>query len=264
MSGSNSGSHVLWRWGILAVVVLVAAASTVLSLVLYLYVLGLYRSEQLLRMDPTGAAHFVPENTALPTPNAGQARLVLFGDSRLAMWSPLPSVDGCDVVNRAWSGETTAQALLRLDRDVIALRPRTVVIQYGINDLKGIGLFPEQEDAIIEQCLRNLKSMVARLRDRKVEVVLLTIFPVGPVRLIRRPIWSDRVLGAVARINRELAALAGPGVVVIDCDPALAAGGRMRGPLAADEFHLTLRGYQVLNEFLEPRLAALLPTAGPE
>lgn len=253
----------------LAKVVLVASVSlalisTVLSVVLFIYAQSRYRREQSVRMDPTGAARFVPLNAKLEPPVPGRRRIVLFGDSRIEGWNPPPRVENVEFVNRGWWGETTGQAVLRLDRDVIQLRPTAVVIQYGINDLKGIGLFPEQEDAIIEQCLRNLKSMVARLRDRKVEVVLLTIFPVGPVRLIRRPIWSDRILGAVARINRELAALAGPGVVVIDCDPALAAGGRMRGPLAADEFHLTPRGYQVLNEFLEPRLAALLSTAGPE
>ena len=42
--------------------------------------------------------------------------------------------------------------ILRLDRDVISLRPRMVLIQEGINDLKGIGLFTREEDAIVDEC----------------------------------------------------------------------------------------------------------------
>jgi lysophospholipase L1-like esterase len=235
-----------------------------LNLVLFRYALSRYRSEQRVRMDPTGAAMYVRPNADLPPPDPGKPRVVLFGDSRIFLWLPGLRLEGCEVVNRGWSGETTSQGLLRLDRDVIALRPRMVLIQEGINDLKGIGLFPGEEDAISDMCERNMEEIVTRLRDRGVEVVLLPIFPVGPVPLTRRPIWSDRIHDAVARVNQRLAGLTGPHVTMIDCDPLLAEGGRMRPPFALDEFHLTAPAYRALDDFLEPRLSALLSVPKPE
>ena len=89
---------------------------------------------------------------------------MLFGDSRIEAWDSPPPVEGVEFVNRGWGNEATGQAVLRLERDVIALRPATVVIQYGINDLKGIGLFPGRDEEIVLGCRRNLESMVARLR----------------------------------------------------------------------------------------------------
>ena len=94
--------------------------------------------------------------------------------------------------------------------------------------------------------------------------MLLTIFPVGPVPLVRRPIWSERIPEAVDRVNRELRAMAGPGLEVVDCDTILAEGGWMKEAYAADEFHLTRAAYEALNGIVLPRLARALSPGGPE
>ena len=252
------------KWGGGAIVILLIAGSIGLNLVLFRLALSRYKSEQRVRMDPTGAALYVRPNADLPPPEEGKPRVVLFGDSRISLWSPGIRLDRCEIVNRGWSGETTSQGLLRLDRDVIALRPRMVLIQEGINDLKGIGLFTREEDAIVDQCAQNLEEIVTRLRDRGVEIVLLPIFPVGPVPLTRLPIWSDRIFDAVARVNKRLARLAGLHVTLIDCEPLLAEGGRMRPPFALDEFHLTSSAYRALDDFLEPRVSPLVSILKPE
>ena len=95
--------------------------------------------------------------------------------------------------------------------------------------------------------------------------MLLTIFPVGPVPLVRRPIWSERIPEAVDRVNRELRAMAGPGLEVVDCDTILAEGGWMKEAYAADEFHLTRAAYEVpeRDRPAEARPRALSP-GGPE
>ena len=247
-----------WRRIVLAVCLVAPAGSLSLNVGLFLYALGRYRSEQMVRLDPTNAEQFVARNAALAPAGEDRPRIVLFGDSRIAMWSPPLRVENAEIVNQGWSGETTGQAALRLDRDVLALKPRLVIMQYGINDLKGIGLLPEREEEIVSLCRRNLAAMVEKLRVNHVPVLLLTIFPVGPVSPARWPIWSDRTLSAVARVNRELLTLAGPDVVVVDCDPVLGVAGRMRGGFALDDFHLTRAAYDALNHSLEPRLPALL------
>jgi lysophospholipase L1-like esterase len=234
-----------------------AMVATAMSVVLFNIAESRYRREQSVRMDPTGAARFEPLNARLEPPVDGRRRIVLFGDSRIEGWNPPLNAENIEVVNRGWWGETTGQAVLRLDRDVIRLQPAMVVIEYGINDLKGIGLFPEQEAEIVDTCLRNLEATVNRLREQKINVVLLTVFPVGPIPLLRRPIWSNRILGAVERVNREMHTLAGPGVDIVDCDPVLGENGRMKSAFAADEFHLTPMAYDALNVFLQPRLSVV-------
>jgi lysophospholipase L1-like esterase len=214
--------------------------------------------EQRLRLDPTGAARFVPANDRLDRTSPARPRVLLFGDSRIERWSPPLQIAGAEVVNRGWAGETTAQALLRLERDVLALEPACVVIQYGINDLKALGLLAGQDRAIVAGCAARLGEIVARVRERGIPVVLLTIFPVGRVPLARRPFWSEGTRAAVAEVNRRLRALEGDGVSVLDCDPVLSVAGRMRPGYAADEFHLTAAAYAALDAFLEPILAARL------
>jgi lysophospholipase L1-like esterase len=243
----------------LATLFLVLAGSVGLNVVLYRLALSRYRQEQSVRLDPSGASRFEAVNASLAPRGRGQSRVVFFGDSRAEMWAPQPDLGpGVEVVNRGWGGETTAQSLLRLDRDVLALRPDLVVIQVGINDLKGIGLLPDKAPEIERACGDRIERIADRIREQEIPVALLTIFPVGPVPLARRPIWSDATLGAVARVNARLARLNGPGLVVIDCDGVLADRGRARTFYALDEFHLNANAYTALNRHVEPILRRLL------
>ncbi len=91
------------------------------------------------------------------------------------------------------AGNTSAQTLLRLEYDVIRLKPSIVVIQVGINDLKTIGVFPENRDKIISSCQKNLKSIVSQMLEHDIHIVILTIFPPGTTELLRRPVWSDKI-----------------------------------------------------------------------
>lgn len=233
-----------------------------LNFLLYQEAVGTYRELQTVRLDPTRAAHFENENSTLPAPAPGTGRVVFFGDSRIEMWRPLPESAGLELINRGWGGETTGQALLRVERDVLALQPDVVVIQLGINDLKAVGVLPDAEDAIRDQCARNLKGIVDAITSHDISVLLLTVFPVGPVSPARRPVWSDATLGMVAEVNTALQSLSGPRVRVLNCDDVLAEGGRVRDSFAIDAFHLRREAYQALNEFVAPELTRLTEARG--
>src|SRR5260370_36465341 len=70
----------------------------------------------------------------------GEQRVVFMGDSITDMWM-LPRVGGFfpgkPYIGRGISGQTTPQMVLRFRADVIALRPKVVVILAGTNDLAG-------------------------------------------------------------------------------------------------------------------------------
>jgi len=226
------------------------ALSTCLNLVLYRLAFRFFRDQMAVRLDPTDSLRAV----APPELRPGQTRIVYLGDSRIEMWPSPPAPDDCQVVNRGVCGQTTEQIRLRLDRDVLALAPRVVVLQAGVNDLRTLALFPGGETAIVARCASNLRSIVERLRDRGVVVVVTTVFPIGRVELARRPVWSDATIDAIDAVNRDLRGLAGPGVVVVDCDKVLRNGRRIEPAFAVDSLHLSDSGYEALAATLRPVL----------
>lgn len=217
-----------------------------------------YRELQAVRLDPTSARRFKARNAGIRGLRPGETRIVFFGDSRIAHWKPLPSLPNCQMLNRGVSGETTSQAILRLDRDVIALKPSIVVVQVGINDLKAIGVLPGRIDEIVSSCSENLKTIVQRAVASDIHVVILTIFRPGPVGLRRKPVWSDEIGLAVERVNGMIGVLSGQGVTVFDCDPVLVVGNRIKPEYARDGLHLTAAGYEKLNESVRPVLEGLV------
>jgi len=229
-----------------------------LNAVFYRTGLAWYRDGVEVRLDPTRDAHFRRANEELSAVGPGEHRIVFIGDSRIEQWPDLPQPAGCQSVNRGSGGETTTQVALRLDRDVIRLHPDVAVVQAGINDLKAVGVVSIPEDEIIAKCERNLHTIVSRLRQSGVRVILITVLPIGPVELARRPVWSNATLTAVERVNETIRGMGCDGVTVVDCDPDMMVNGRMNPNYARDAFHLTPAGYEALARVVTPALYAAI------
>jgi lysophospholipase L1-like esterase len=243
--------------GVIALLVIGLAASLAANYVIYQRGMQSYVELQQVRLDPNDA--FLEQaNKDLPPPAPGQKRLILFGDSRIAMWQPLPNCPGYQIVNRGVGSETTGQLLQRIDRDVIALHPDAVLIEMGINDLKNLGLFPQRQQQIINSCNRNTDLILERLRSRNIPVILLTIFPVGQVPLARRSIWSNKTIDAVNAWNQRMKQSSSRELIVVDCDPTFVSNGRMKDGFAPDMLHLNESGYGALNQVVEPVIHQLL------
>src|SRR5512146_2583026 len=79
-------------------------------------------------------------NRSIGQPRAGESRVVFMGDSITDFWQQ-PRYGGFfpgkPYVDRGISGQTTPQMLVRFRPDVIALRPKAVVILAGVNDIAG-------------------------------------------------------------------------------------------------------------------------------
>jgi lysophospholipase L1-like esterase len=254
----------VWKKIFLTVLAASLTASLALNAMLYRSGLAWYRDGVEVRLDPTREMHFRRANESLGPPPTGVTRVVFVGDSRIEQWQNLPQPAGCQSVNRGSGGEATAQVAMRIQRDVLDLHPAVAVVQAGINDLKAVGVLPIPEEEVIAGCERNLREIVSRLRRDGVRVVLLTVLPVGPVELARRPVWSDATLSAVNRINATIRGMGGPGVTVVDCDQVMAVNGRMTPSYARDAFHLTPAGYEALSRVVAPALAASLGSVKPE
>ncbi len=234
--------------------VLAIVVSLIANVVLVLAAKRLYAARCAVELDPIGLATFGPGDAPVST-----ASVVLFGDSRAAHWTTPETIAGLPVFNRGVSGQTTAQVLARFDAHVLSLQPQVVIIEVGMNDLKSIPLFAAKADWIVDQCFRNIESMVSTVVARGASVVLVTIFPVGEVPLYRRPIYSGQVDAAIRTVNNRIRGLAGERVRVLDADTFFLGGdGRLRAGFGKDMLHLNPAGYRELNLRLVPMVTDMV------
>ncbi len=231
------------------------AVSIAVNLYLANMALSFYRDMAWLRLDPCNAGAFDGQEG---TQEDDHARVVLIGDSRVALWRPLPTASGWQILNRGIGSETAAQTKLRVAEDVIAVRPALAVLQAGINDLKAIGIFPKDRNRIVNSCVENIRAMVERLEENGTATLVMTIVPPGKPSLLRRVVWSDDIYDAVAEVNAAIREMERDGVTVLDCDLFMTEGGRIKPEYGADTLHFSRRGYEELNRHLEPLIAELI------
>lgn len=204
-------------------------------------------------LDPLGINAFTANSLSKNT----SATVVFFGDSRAEMWLA-PSIKGFSFVNRGIGTQTSAQVLGRFEQHILPLRPKIVVLQVGINDLKTIPLFPEQKAAIISNCKSNIQKLVTGSLNSGATVILTTIFPIGPVPITRQPFWSPEIGVAVKEVNAYLYSLKANNVLILDAYSLLGKNGQVRSSYVYDTLHLNEKGYQKLNQELTKMLSSWL------
>ena len=177
-----------------------------------------------------------------------QGAVVFLGDSITQGWkdSLAPSFPGVKVANRGISGDTTRGLILRLDEDVLSLRPSAVVLLIGTNDL--------EENATPWSTATNLRLLLAALKQHNpaMPVVVCAVMPSSPTK--KRPAHLIR------RINQLIleATLDQPQVTVLDTWK-LFADAQNDAPLAEfpDLLHPNPAGYTKFAAALRPILATL-------
>jgi lysophospholipase L1-like esterase len=131
--------------------------------------------EERIKNDWANLARFKTENAELGVPLANENRVVLMGDSITEGWSRVyPAfLSGKPYLNRGISGQTTPQMLVRFRADVIALKPKVVVILGGTNDIAG-----NTGPSTLEMIEDNLASMADLAKANGIKVVLASVLPV--------------------------------------------------------------------------------------
>jgi lysophospholipase L1-like esterase len=207
-------------------------------------------------------ARYSAANAALAPPAAGETRVVFFGDSITDNWSKTGYggfFPGKRYVNRGIGGQTTGQMLLRFRADVIANRPRAVVILAGTNDVAGNAgpVSPETIQA-------NLASMAELAGVHKIKVVLASLLPISddkkdaqgtPLkRSVARPPGTLKALNAwIAEHARAR------GHVYLDYFSAMAGpDGMLKPALNDDGLHPNAAGYAVMAPLAEAAIAKAL------
>lgn len=174
--------------------------------------------------------------------------VVFLGDSITQGWGEDFSghFPGARIANRGISGDTTRGVLIRLEEDVLALRPAAVVLLIGTNDL--------EEKAEPEVIVGNLRLILAALKrhDSSMPVVLCQVFPSSASKA--RP--ADKI----RRINQlYAAAVKGDAqVTLVETWPLFAnPEGDAKPAEFPDLLHPNAAGYAKWAAGLRPILATL-------
>jgi lysophospholipase L1-like esterase len=193
--------------------------------------------------------------------------LILYGTSYVHGWK-LPPVAEVAVVNRGHPGATTSQLLSGFVGDVVAEKPRAVVLQGFDNDLFGVS--HQDSGLALERVRQNVAAMVRLAIEDGIEPVLATEVTMerseGPLqdakrafaRVRRHPPFEERMKDFVLRGNawlREFAAQ--EDLLLLDLQAAVCDVHQNRRPefAAADGMHLSPAGYDALTRYAAPSLA---------
>jgi lysophospholipase L1-like esterase len=209
---------------------------------------------QRLLMDWPNLARYKEENAQLAAPKQGESRVVFMGDSITDNWGrrvASPLFEGKPYVNRGIGGQTTPQMLVRFRQDVVALKPKVVVILAGINDIaENTG--PTTLEAIED----NLASMTDLAQANGIRVVLASVTPAldFPWRPGKEP--ARKIVALNAWIRQFAASRY---VVYLAYYSALVgADGGMKPGLSSDGVHPTAEGYAVMSPLAEQAIAEAL------
>jgi lysophospholipase L1-like esterase len=212
------------------------------------------KHDELLKVDFGWLGKFKEADAALPPPAEGENRVVFMGDSITAGWNftgPQGSFPGKPYINRGISGQTTPQMLVRFRQDVIALKPKVVVILAGTNDIAG-NTGPET----LEQIEDNLASMADLATANHIRVVLCSILPAVDYR------WRPGLTPApkIVAINAWMKAYAAEkGYVYVDFHTAMKdERDGLPATLSKDGVHPLPAGFAVMTPLVEAGIAKAL------
>jgi lysophospholipase L1-like esterase len=185
---------------------------------------------------------------------------VFMGDSITDSWdNPVYGgfFPGKPYINRGISGQTTPQMLIRFRADVIAHKPKVVVILAGTNDLAG-----NTGPTTLEAIEGNLKSMAELATANGIHVVLASVLPVSDYETRDGKPLPQTVRRAPAQIlalNKWLQEFTQTrGYVYLDYFSAMVdEKGFLKDELSDDGLHPNARGYAVMA----PLAAAAIATS---
>lgn len=203
--------------------------------------------------DWANLKRYQADNAQLGAPRPDEDRVVFFGNSITEAWAPMfaTTFPGKPYIGRGISGQTTPQMLVRFRQDVVALRPKVVVILAGTNDIAG-NTGPSTNEMIAD----NLRGMTEIARANGIRVVLSSVLPVFdyPWKPGLQP--APRIIALNTWMQRYAEEI---GETYLDYHSAMTdARGGLPPSLADDGVHPNAAGYRMMAPLVEAAIAKAL------
>ena len=212
--------------------------------------------------DWPALARYRDANSKTAPPAKDEKSVVFMGDSITDSWDD-PKYGGFfpgkPYIDRGISGQTTPQMLIRFRPDVIALRPKAVVILAGTNDIAG-NTGPMTLEAIED----NLTSMVELAHARGIHVVLASLLPISDYEKNKdgQPIirTKQRPPAQIKALNEWMKNYAATNdAIYLDYYSAMIDDkGFLKEELSEDGLHPNQKGYDVMAPLAEKAIAMAL------
>ena len=197
-------------------------------------------------------------NAKVAPPAKDENRVVFMGDSITDGWKLAEYFPDKPYLNRGISGQTTPQMLIRFRPDVVALKPKVVVILAGTNDIAG-----NTGPMTLEMIEDNYASMAELAEANGIQVVFASVLPVhdyNPQRKMtdRRP--PDKIL----KLNEWLKDYcAQNGHTYLDYFSKMVDDkGFLKAELANDGLHPNAEGYKIMAPLAEVAIGQALKKKG--
>jgi lysophospholipase L1-like esterase len=207
-------------------------------------------------------ARYHEADTKVTLPAKDEKRVVFMGDSITDGWDNEGNggfFPGKPYVNRGISGQTTPQMLIRFRPDVIALKPKAVVILAGTNDIAG-NTGPSTLEAIED----NLTSMAELARANGIRVIFSSLLPVSDYEKNKE---GKQIIRTVQRPPNQIKTLnewmkqyaAANKMTYLDYYSAMIDDkGFLKDELSNDGLHPNVKGYEVMSPLAEKAIAEAL------
>ncbi|MGG6293735.1 SGNH/GDSL hydrolase family protein [Leptolyngbya sp. AN02str] len=185
-------------------------------------------------------------NAVLPPPAVHEDRVVFFGDSITQFWPLGGSFPGKPYLNRGISGQTTGQMLIRFWPDVVALRPKVVLLLAGTNDIAG-----NTGPMTLDMIKHNLTAIAQLAQVNRIQVIMASVLPIHDYGSV--PQSQQRPPIQIEALNDWLKQYCDQqGHVYVDYYSHMVDHYRMlRADLADDGIHPNGKGYSVMAPLAE-------------
>ena len=209
---------------------------------------------QLQAQEWANVAKFQKDNSKIISQNI-PVQVVFIGNSITEGWPLADSTffKTIGFVNRGIGGQTTPQMLLRFKQDVIALKPKVVVILAGTNDIA-----ENTGPTSINEIYGHIESMATLAENAGINVILCSVLPVYDYP------WKPGLEPAekIEALNELLVMLSiEKGYEYADYFSAMANEQKgLKKDLGNDGVHPNLKGYNIMKTIvLKALVKALMP-----
>lgn len=172
---------------------------------------------------------------------ARKSGIVFVGDSITQEYNVYEFYPGMDVYNRGIGGDTTVGLLKRLDVSVFDLKPKTVVLLIGTNDL---ALLDTTVEVIYENITQILQRIKAQFKD--VDILLQSVYPVIEPKNMEK--HDKRTNENINALNKLLTTI--KDVTYINMHKHLLKDNKLNTDYTRDGLHMNDLGYSVITNIL--------------
>lgn len=203
--------------------------------------------------DWANLKRYQKENSSLKIPVQNEDRIVFMGNSITEGWSSHhPEFFKNKLyINRGISGQTTPQMLIRFKQDVVALKPKVVVICAGTNDIAG-NTGPSSLKMIVD----NISAMAEIAKANNIKVVIASVHPAldYPWNPGLKPNEKIPALNKLLKTYCEI-----NDIIYLDYFSAMVDNRNgLQSDLGSDGVHPNKKGYQIMAPLAEEAIKKAL------